>query len=224
MSNDENTAGDELQLEVIAQDESIGDSQTTEQSEGETEETQLNLETDEAEVGKLSPAEENAKRQEEAWLNKIIAGKAQVEDAPKWLHARLEGRLNATVKLPETEEVVKKLLEKEREAQEFKALQAQIPKLTPVQAKELTDRFNTLKAAGKVVALQAALDAMGLSQKVKEAEMRGMAKGRMSFPQSGQPSVRKPEQATIGGVPMDVLSDEKKWNEMIRTGDSFFEA
>lgn len=223
MPSEQDTKADELQLEVIAESESAEGSQDTQESEGETE-TQVQLETEEPTAERLSPAAENAKKQEEAWLSKVISGKAQVEDAPKWLHARLEARLEATNNVPETEEVVKKVLEQEREASEFKALQGQIPKLTATQAKELTDRFNSLKAAGKVVALKAALDAMGLSQKVREAEMRGVAKGRMSIPSSGQPSVRKASKETIGGVPANVLSDEREWNKMIQQGDTYFEA
>lgn len=218
MPSDQDTTGDELQLEVTSEAETVEDTQDT-NGEGESEDTQVQLETGESEVDKLTPAEENAKRQEEAWLSKVISGKAQVEDAPKWLHGRLEARLEATNKVPETEEVVKQVLEREKEAQEFKSLQGQIPKLTAAQAKELQDRFNALKPAGKVVALKAALDAMGLSQKIKEAEQRGVAKGRMSLPQSGQPPVRKPEKV-VGGVPLDIVHDDRKWNEMIRNGSN----
>jgi len=217
MPNDQDTQGDELQLEVIPETETVEGSQDTQESEGETEDNGLNLETDEPQVDKLSPAEENAKRQEEAWLNKVILGKAQVEEAPKWLQNRLNSRLEATNKVPATEELIEKALAKKEAEREFKARQKQIPKLTPQQAKELNERFNALRPAGKVVALNAALDAMGLSQKIREAEERGVAKGRMSLPKSGQPSVRKSEQV-VGGVPLDVIGDDKRWNEMIRNG------
>lgn len=223
MSSTQITPDDELQVDII-ESESGDDSQTTPvEGEGETE-VEVQLETEEPKVEKLSPAEENAKRQEEVWLNKVLNGKAEVEDAPKWLQPRLESRLDSTTKVPETAEVVKKVLEQERENAEFKALQGQIPKLTQAEANELQMRFNTLKAAGKVVALQAAMDAMGLSQKVREAEQRGVAKGRMSIPSSGLPSVRKPEQATVGGVPVDVIADDKEWNKMMQQGDAYFEA
>lgn len=217
MPSDQDTTGDELQLEVIPDSESADGPQDT-QGEGEAEE-QVQLEIDGPQADKLSPAEENAKRQEEVWLNKVISGKAQVEDAPKWLHGKLNARLDTAAKVPETEEVVRKVLEKEREAQEFKDIQGQIPKLTPAQAKELQDKFAELKPLGKAKALRTALDLMGLSSKVKEAEMRGVAKGRMSLPQSGQPQVRKSTQA-VGGVPLDVIHDDKKWNEMIRSGST----
>lgn len=218
MPSDELTTGDELQLDVIPETEVLEDTQST-TGEGESEENgvTLNLESEDAQVDKRTPAEINAQKQEDAWLTKVTTGKANVEDAPQWLHARLNARLEATNNVPETEEVVKKVLEQEREAQEFKNLQAQIPQLTEAQAKELQERFNTLKPAGKVVALKAAMDAMGLSQAVKEAEARGIAKGRISLPVSGQPPVRRTEQI-IGGVPADVITDDKKWREMIRQG------
>lgn len=206
------TDGDELEID-IAEAESAVDTQTTdEDSEGESE---LTLESEEK-VEKLSPAEENAKRQEEAWLEKVVSGKAEITDAPKWLQGRIESRLNVTTKLPETEEVVKKVIAQERETLEFKALQSRIPKLTATQAKELQERFAELRPLGKTKALQLALDLMGLSQKINDAERRGIAKARMSLPVSGQPSVRK--LAQVGGVDLDVIHDDKKWNEMIRGG------
>jgi antitoxin component HigA of HigAB toxin-antitoxin module len=207
---------DSNELEIdIEEDESSDDDQTTGNGE-EDKETALNLEIDEK-VAKQTPAEENAKRQEESWLNKVITGKADVSDAPTWLQGRLNARLEATNKTPETEEVVKKILAAEREATEFKSLQSQIPKLNSAQAQELQERFAKLKPLGKVEALRTALDLMGLSSKTKEAEMRGIAKGRMSLPMSGQPSVKKSGQS-VGGVPLDVIHDDKKWNAMIRSG------
>lgn len=217
MPNGQDIEGDELQLEVIPETESAEDTQATDNGEGESEEVELQFEQEEAQGDKLSPQEENAKRQEDAWLNKVISGKSNVEDAPKWLQNRLNARLEATNKVPETEEVVKKVLEREREEQEFQAEQKNLPKLTTLQAKQLQDKFAELKPLGKVKALRLAKELLGLSSKVKEAEARGIAKGRMSLPQSGHPSVKRSNQA-VGGVPIDVIHDDKKWNEMIRNG------
>ena len=218
MPSDQDTNSDELQLDVTDEAESVEDTQTTDEGEGESE-GELNLETEEQAVEKLSPAQENAKRQENAWFNKVVSGKAKVEDAPKWLQEKLNTRLEASTEEPGTEEVVKKVMAEERETQQFKDLQSQIPKLTSSQAKELQERFAELKALGKVKALRTALDLMGLSQKVKEAEARGVAKGRTSLPRSGQPAVRKSDQV-VGGVPLDVIHDDKKWNDMIRNGSN----
>lgn len=213
MPSEKSIDSNELEL-TIEEDESSDDTQNSD-AEGESE-TELNLEIDEK-VAKQTPAEENAQRQVDSWVNKVINGKAEVEDAPKWLQARLNAKLEATNNVPETAEVVKKVLAEEREAAEFKSLQSQIPKLNSAQAQELQERFAKLKPLGKVEALRTALDLMGLSSKTKEAEMRGIAKGRMSLPMSGQPSVKKSGQS-VGGVPLDVIHDDKKWNAMIRSG------
>lgn len=218
MPNDQDTEADELQIEVIAEDKSVEDTQTTENSEGESEDTKVNLETETPKVDKPSPAVEQAQRQEDAWASKILAGKGKVEDAPQWLQKRLNTRLEAMGEAPQTEEVIEKILAKKEEDREFKALEATIPPLTKSQAEELTKRYNSLKSSGKVVALQATLDAMGLSHKIKEAEQRGVAKGRTSLPKPGQSVVRKSEQANVGGVPMNIIQSEKEWNEMIRQG------
>lgn len=217
MPSEQDSDPGELQLEIedTAETESADDTQTTEEGEGESG-SKLDLNADEK-VDKLSPAEENAKRQEESWLNKVVSGKAEIDDAPKWLHPRLSARLEATEKVPETEEVVKKVMAQEREAQEFKALQATIPRLNAIQAKELQERFASLKPLGPTKALKTAMEIMGLSGKVKEAEARGIAKGRMSMPQSGQPSVKKSDKV-VGGVDLETIHDDKKWNEMIRRG------
>jgi hypothetical protein len=214
MPNGQDTEADELLLEVedTTEAESDEDTQTTEDGEGESE---ISLETDDSGT-KLTPAEENAKRQEESWLEKVVSGRAEVADAPKWLQGRLNSRLDATNKAPDTEEVVKKVMAQEREAQEFAELQKQIPRLTAGQAKELQQRFADLKQLGKVKALKTSLELMGLTQKFKEAEARGVAKGRMSLPQSGQPAVKKSGQ--VGGVALDTIHDDKKWNAMIRAG------
>lgn len=218
MSNDMNTLVDELELQVIEDGESVVDPQATPDGEGEVT-TVLDLEVSEPKADKLTPAQEQAERQVEAWLQKVTSGAAKIEDAPGWVQKRLNTALELEAKQPEIEEVVRKTLERERANAEFKELQAQIPPLTPAQASELKERFNALKSPGKeALVLRTLLDAMGLSQKVKEAEQRGIAKGRLSLPPSGQPAGRKAEQRIIGGVPEDVINDDKKWNEAVRAG------
>jgi len=197
MPSEMNTEVDELQLEVIDNGESQAGSQDTE-GEGETEKVQVNLEKDDTQSNKLTPAQENAKRQEETYLNRISGEEInpktekpyEIEDAPKWLQPKLKEQLFAKNEVPETEAVVKKVLEQEREDVQFKEIQSQIPKLTPTQAQELQDKYKDLKVLGKVKALQLALDLMGLSREVKEAEMRGVAKGKMSLPKSGNSATR----------------------------------
>lgn len=221
MPNGQDIEDDELQLDVedTSETESDEDTQTTDKEkdgEGESEE-ELNLETDEK-VEKLSPAEENAKRQLDAWYSKVVAGKAKVEDAPKWLQKGLNGRLEAINEEPNIDQKITQVLAKKEEDQEFKSLQSQIPKLTKEQAEQLTEKFAELKPIGKVKALRTALELMGLSEKMREAEKRGIAKGRTSIPVSGQPSVKRSNQS-VGGVPLDVIRDDKKWNKAVREGN-----
>ena len=212
-------ADDELDIPVIPDAESGVDAQLTGEGEGESTDSSVDLEEKDAKVdSKPSPAEENARRQEEAWLSKVVEGKSKVEDAPAWLQKRLNARLDNVKEAPKTEDVVKQILEKERKSLEFKDLQKQIPPLTKEQAAELKERYSQLKGADNVAALRTVLDAMGLSKKLKEAEARGVAKGKIALPRSGQPAVRKSEQA-VGNVPLDVIHDEKKWRQMIRDGE-----
>jgi hypothetical protein len=218
MSDDTNTTGDELDL-VISESESNADSQDTQESEGESGDAQVQLETEEPQKEKLSPAQLNAKRQEETWLNRVSTahineetGKPyEIEDAPKWLQNKLLARLDG----PAPEEVAKKVFEQERQKQEFKELQKQIPALTATQAKQLQDKFAELKPLGNVVALRNALEILGLGQKMKEAEQRGINKARQSLPKSGLSKVKDSEQV-VGNVPLSTVTDPKKWDEMIR--------
>lgn len=215
MLNDENTQDSEsLELEITADSESLESSQTTDDGEGEIGDSSLNLETSEPKVDKLTPAEENAQRQVDHWLLEVSSGRKKFEDAPGWVQKRMSPALEG--KTPDIEQVVQSALEKERENQRFKELQATIPALTPSEAKELQERFNLLRPAGKVVALQNALDAMGLGSRLKQAEQRGIAKGRMSLPRSGQPSVKKSEQS-IDGVPLKVITNDAEWNKMVKS-------
>lgn len=212
MLNEADTEDGKLELQVTPSGESLESSQTTD-GEGENGDSSLNLEIEEPKVEKLSTAEENAERQVEHWLLEVSSGKKKLEEAPTWVQKRMASRLEG--KTPDIEQAVQNALAKEREDQTFKELQAQIPALTEDQAKELQERFKSLRPAGKVVALQNALDAMGLSSKLKDAEMRGIAKGKVSLPRSGQPSVKKSEQS-IDGIPLSTISDNAAWNKMMK--------
>jgi hypothetical protein len=206
---------DELQLEVIPDSESTVDNDDTQ--EGEQSSQELNLEKDSTADSKLSPAEKSAKEQEDSWLAKVIAGKSKVDEAPQWLQSKLNARMEVLSAPKQTEDIVKQALANERKAQEFSDLQKQIPPLSKAQAEELKSRYNQLKGADNVVALKTVLDAMGLSPKLKEAEARSIAKGKIALPRSGQPAVRKSD-TLVGGVPKSVIHNEKEWNKMIRSG------
>ena len=213
MVNEESTLDSELQLEVTPDSESLETSQGSSNAEGEIEDSQLNLETDEPKADKANLVEENAKKQVEHWLVEVTAGRKSIEDAPGWVQKRMTAKLEAEPQKISVQDEVQKSLEAERETAEFKSIQDSIPQLTATQAKELQERFKQLRPAGKVIALRTALEAMGLSSKSKEAEQRRIAKGNMSLPRSGQSSVRKSEQ-TVDGVPLSTITSDAEWNRM----------
>lgn len=212
MVNVESTPDSELDLQVTPDSESLETSQTSQGAEGENEDSKLSLEQDEPKADKLSSAEENAQRQVDHWLLEVTSGRKKLEDAPGWVQKRMAPHLDGTA--TDTAEIVRKELEKQQEDAEFKSLQASIPQLTPSQAQELQERYKILRPAGKVAALKASLEAMGLNSKLKEAEQRGIAKGKVSLPRSGQPAVRKSE-PTVEGVPVSVIQSKKAWKDLL---------
>jgi len=227
MPSEQDMNGDELDLQVTPDNEPADDTQDTPangEGEGGPEAVvELEEETPPAQpkVEKLTPAQEQARKQEEAWFQNVLDGKKKVEEAPTWLQPRLNKRLEDISEAPDTgsavsQEVSRQLAEKQ-EADDFAAAKAEIPPMNAAQAKEFRERYSALKPAGRALAVRTALEAMGISKSIEAAEKRGIAKGKMSFPRSGQPPVRKPETKLIGGVPEDVINDEKKWNEYVRT-------
>ena len=159
----------------------------------------------------LTPQQKSALAQEKAWFRKIVDGKAELEDAPKWLHSRLENLLNIDTKLPDIETLVEKKLQEKAETQQFENLKKTIPALTRNQAEELQARFKEFRPLGKVKALQTALEFMGLTEKYKEAETRGVHRARMTLPPSAQP--HKVNKETL----LDIARDQNKWKEFVRT-------
>lgn len=224
MPSDEGQDGDELDLQVTP-DAPADDTQATrDEGEGESEAmVELEETPEQPKVEQLTPAQEQAKKQEEAWFQNVIEGKKKVEEAPTWLQSRLNKRLESISEAPETDSAVSKevarQLAQKNENDDFNAAKAEIPPMNSAQAKEFKERYAQLKPAGRALAVRTALEAMGItSKRVEDAERRGIAKGKMSFPKSGQPAVRKQESQLVGGIPSDVVNDEKKWAELVRTG------
>lgn len=211
MVND-TTLDSELDLQVTDDSESVETSQDSQDAEGEIEGSKLNLETSESKVDKLSTAEENAVKQVEHWMLEVTSGRKALEDAPAWVQKRMLPKLEgAQVK---EEDIVLKVSKQIQEDADFNAEKATLPTMTPGQAEEFKRRYAELRPAGRLAAIRAVKDAMGLSSKVKEAEQRGIAKGRMSLPRSGQPSVKKSEQ-TIAGVPVSTITNDAEWRKML---------
>lgn len=227
MPSDQDMRDDELDIQVTDPDESVDDTQDTKGGEGESDaEVQVTLddEVKESKVEKLTPAQENAKRQEEAWLQHVTSGNKEVEDAPKWLQPRLTKRLDNLFQGNESNiqsmvsEEVNRQKAADQEAEDFKSAQSEIPPMTSAQATEFKRRYNELKPVGRGLAIRRALESMGLRDINAESKQMREARGDMSLPKSGQSSVSKADPKTIGGVPVDVINDEKKWAELVRTG------
>jgi hypothetical protein len=214
MLNDDSTQNSELDLKVTADSESLDSSQTSQGTEGENEDSQLNLEEGQSKVDKLSTAETQGNKQADHWLAEVRSGRKQLEDAPDWVQKKILPDLEGSTSDPK--ELVRQVLEEERQDAQFKDLQATIPELTSTQANELKERYKLLRPAGKYAALKASLDAMGINSQLQEAEQRGIAKGKVSFPSSGQPSVKNSE-STIAGVPVSVIKSNAAFDKFIKS-------
>jgi hypothetical protein len=100
-------------------------------SEPKSNEKDLDLEDEKIDKDTKSAQEKAAEKQRQAWLLKVIEGKAAVEDAPKWLRVSLATELKALEKASSID-VDAKIDEKfkQREAQrEFQQLKATINEL-----------------------------------------------------------------------------------------------
>lgn len=203
MPSDQNTA-DDLELDIEA-DES-GDDQEGSDAD------QTAVEVTLAEAPKLTPAEQNALAQEEKWLQKITAGQASIEDlqnnpALKWLAPRVEKRLGALEQAPTIDEIVEKKLKEKQEEQDFKNLQANLPKLSPAQAEILKERYAELVKSGasRLIALKTAIDLSGIANQKKGAPL----------PPMGKPKTKMTLDINA------IAKDEKLYKEMIKDPEGF---
>lgn len=216
----QDTEDAELSL-VTVNAESEKDTQTTAEekgTEGENRELSVDDESTTQVAKPNSQADERAKAQEATWYNKIIDGKAEISEAPKWLQGRLQARFDAMNKLPDLEkvasEVAKKEIERQRENAEFDALQKSLPSMGAEEFKLLNQRFQEFKGLGKVKALRTAMELCGLTPDAQEERRIEMAKGRMSLPPSGQ-SRTKGKNSLI-----DIAKDQKQWKAFVRSQGS----
>lgn len=211
LSNDTNTDSDELELKVQATEEaeSGGDQDATK-----TEQTEVMALDEQEQVAKPTPAEISAQNQLEAWHAKILAGKADITAAPTWMQPKLMEKLQVKEKEPEIEKLIEEKLQKEREEIQFKNMVEALPELPREKAEELKSHFKELRPLGKVKALELAKKLAGLDEELREAEERGIARGRMSLPASGQPAP-KPKNV------LDIAKDQKAWEQFRKSGYGF---
>lgn len=204
MPSDQNTASDELDLDIES-DES-GDDQTNTDKD-DSSEVDLSL-VDKQET----PAEKSAKDQENRWYADIIAGKRTIEDLKAshltWLLPRVEKRLGANEKTPDIEQIVTKKLQEQREEEDFKRMQSSIPKLSPPQADQLKRDFAELVNAGakRVTALKSAMRLNGIGE----------------TPPSSAPLPPASRPSSKGVLDMDTVSkDDKLWKEFLKDPEAF---
>lgn len=204
MPSDVNTAVDELELDIDA-DESGDDPENTDKDDS----TEVDLSLVQKQ---MTPAEKSAQDQENRWYADIIAGKRSIEDLKAanlaWLVPRVEKRLGALEKTPDIEEIVTKKLQEQQEEAEFKKLQSSIPKLSKPSADALKREYVDMVKAGanRVTALKAALRLTGInSEKTESAPL----------PPVGKTSAK-------GKLDMDAVSkDEKLWKEFLKDPEAF---
>lgn len=209
---------DELELDIVSESEPV-DAQTTDNGEGEK--TELQLEESNAQVPSkpLTPAEQSALVQEEAWIKNIIEGKKDVDEAPKWLQSRLQKRLDSISKVPAIEEVAREVAQKEIQRQQeesaFYDLQKSIPPLSSTDAAQLKAKYAELRPLGKVKALEVAMQVLGISMDKQEEAGIQKARGRMSLP----PSSSVPRNNNKDDL-VSVAKDQKRWKDFVKSQGS----
>jgi len=204
MPSDGSASNDELEIDTI-EDESADDQST------ETAELDLDVEdnsTEDTSDSELTPAEKSAKQQIDSWYAKVVAGKADVADAPSWMQAKLSQKLEVIEKVPDVEKIIEEKLAQKEEQKQFKALLDTIPALPKLKAELLKAKFKEYKPLGNYKALETALAITGINADESKRE----ARGRMSLPPSGRPAEKKQDDV------LAIARDEKKWAQFQRNG------
>ena len=194
------------------------DTQTTAEEdgvEGENRELSVDDESTTQVAKPNSQADVRAKAQEVAWYNKVIDGKADISEAPKWLQGRLQARFDAMNKLPDLEriagDVARGEIAKQREDAEFETMQKSLPTMSTEEFKTLNRRFQEFKGLGKVKALRTAMELCGFTPDALEDKRIDKARGRMSLPPSGQSRAKGKNSL------MDIAKDQKQWKAFVKS-------
>jgi hypothetical protein len=209
MPNGQDNLDDELEL--VTEEAETDDDQDATDSE-QTEELNLDSEddstTEDTSASEPTPAEKSAKQQEDSWYAKVVAGKADVTDAPSWLQSKLNNRLNSTPKEEDLDRKIEEKLRQKEEQLQFKALLSTIPVLSKSKAADLKAKFQEFKPLGSLKALETALALTG----IKTDDSKREARGRMSLPPSGRPVEKNNSDV------LSIAKDEKKWQQFARNG------
>lgn len=203
MIDEKNTVDSELNLTTDDNESQAVDADTTSEQ-VEQVESSIDLEKEEVNTTEQSTANATAKaeieaqKQEDAWYANILSGKKSLDDLKTmpWLFTRVQSRLNAVQKTPDIERIVEQKLKEKEEDMKFNNLQSQLPKMSNEQASKLKELYSKYRPLGKFTALETAVNLLGLSTKIQEAEKRGIAKARMSLP-SNSGTVKKAESSEL---------------------------
>lgn len=182
MSDDMTHEDDDLDLDIDQNDADTDSANDTEEeeesSEDEQEQDDLELEDSQDKI-KSSKAEENKRKQVEAWASKIESGKATMDDLPvnlKWLLPDLKDRLGQglekQVDTPDVKEVVKQAIAEERANARFEAIQNELKQsdLTASQRDTLKTKYSALRERGL-----SKLDAVELAMEVAQIDLNELS-------------------------------------------------
>lgn len=194
---------------------------TSEESEGvnssisNTDDVNGNVTTDGEESDSLnldeSPVKENATsaqaqadKQVEAWIAKVVTGKADLSEIPhKWLRDKVETHLSALDKTPAITELIDKKFAEKYENDEFQTMKHELnsSKLTAGQKAELQAEFKENLDLGmpKHIALKKAIKAASVNLAPSTDELRKS----MAVPTAGRPVRESGDIESFENLPKD---------------------
>ena len=136
---------------------------------------------------KAKIAEANRNKQIQVWYNRVLNGEITIEQIPAnlgWVKSAVQTRLGTQSE--STEEVVKKLLEQERNQEKYNSLMSTLKaQATDTEVELVKGRYETLIASGikdKALALETAMAACGVTPKtIKDIRREGMTMPTASY-------------------------------------------
>ncbi len=193
--------------------EEVSDNATTDGEESDS------LDLDESPVKeKATSAKEQADKQVEAWIARVVTGKADVSEIPhKWLKDKVETHLSALDKTPAITELIDKKFAEKHANEEFQTMKRELnaSKLTAGQKAELQAEYKENLELGlpKNVALKKAIKAAAVNLGPDLSEKRRA----MGTPVSGRPVKIEKEAGSHADLPKDP-KERVKYYQNLRKG------
>lgn len=179
--------------------EEVSDSTTSASEESDS------LDLDESPVSeKATSAQEQADKQVEAWIAKVVTGKADVSEIPhKWLKDKVETHLNALDKTPAITELIDKKFAEKHANEEFQSMKRELnaSKLSSGQKAELQAEFKENLELGmpKHIALKKAIKAASVKLGPDTADLRR----KMAVPTAGRVVREQKDAESHADLPKD---------------------